>query len=204
MRLRLGLGQLARSRLARVHPPTSTLRPIDKADTPPQIAKMVQRVTYRRNNPYNTKSNRTRVIKTPGGKTRLLHIKKPGTVPKCGDCGSKLSGVSGSNFDIASHGKQQWHRLRLEGCGQWGRRWRFKPATTHAVAPLRVSIAANTHTPCARQHPLSLLTHHPADPRPPPPRVRPGVEAHEDGPARVRRFPVRQLRARQDRARLPH
>lgn len=43
---------------------------------------------------YNTTSNRTRVIKTPGGDLRLLHIKKRGTVPKCGDCGSKLSGVS--------------------------------------------------------------------------------------------------------------
>lgn len=45
-------------------------------------------------NSYNTTSNRTRVIKTPGGDLRLLHIKKRGTVPKCGDCGSKLSGVS--------------------------------------------------------------------------------------------------------------
>lgn len=43
---------------------------------------------------YNTRSNRTRVIKTPGGDLRVLHIKKRGTVPKCGDCGSKLSGVS--------------------------------------------------------------------------------------------------------------
>jgi ribosomal protein L34E len=43
---------------------------------------------------YNTRSNRTRVVKTPGGDLRLLHIKKRGTVPKCGDCGSKLSGVS--------------------------------------------------------------------------------------------------------------
>ncbi|RGP80213.1 60s ribosomal l34 [Fusarium longipes] len=42
---------------------------------------------------YNTSSNRTRVIKTPGGDIRLLHIKKRGTVPKCGDCGSKLSGI---------------------------------------------------------------------------------------------------------------
>ncbi|CAG1986468.1 unnamed protein product [Fusarium graminearum] len=42
---------------------------------------------------YNTTSNRTRVIKTPGGDIRLLHIKKRGTVPKCGDCGSKLSGI---------------------------------------------------------------------------------------------------------------
>ncbi|KAF7559435.1 hypothetical protein G7046_g4719 [Stylonectria norvegica] len=52
-----------------------------------------QRVTYRRRNPYNTTSNRTRVVRTPGGDLRLLHIKKRGTVPKCGDCGSKLSGI---------------------------------------------------------------------------------------------------------------
>ncbi|EHK21409.1 hypothetical protein TsFJ059_009270 [Trichoderma semiorbis] len=51
------------------------------------------RVTYRRRNGYNTRSNRTRVIKTPGGDLRVLHIKKRGTAPKCGDCGSKLPGV---------------------------------------------------------------------------------------------------------------
>jgi ribosomal protein L34E len=43
---------------------------------------------------YNTTSNRTRIIKTPGGETRVLHIKKRGTAPKCGDCGIKLPGVS--------------------------------------------------------------------------------------------------------------
>ncbi|CAI4219076.1 unnamed protein product [Parascedosporium putredinis] len=52
-----------------------------------------QRVTYRRRNGYNTTSNLTRTIKTPGGKLRLLHIKKRGTNPKCGDCGNKLAGV---------------------------------------------------------------------------------------------------------------
>ncbi|KAL2155825.1 hypothetical protein VTH82DRAFT_567 [Thermothelomyces myriococcoides] len=51
------------------------------------------RVTYRRRNPYNTTSNLTRTIKTPGGKLRLLHIKKRGTPPKCGDCGVKLPGI---------------------------------------------------------------------------------------------------------------
>ncbi|KAF2090261.1 ribosomal protein L34e [Saccharata proteae CBS 121410] len=51
------------------------------------------RLTYRRRASYNTKSNNVRVIKTPGGKLRYLHIKKRGTAPKCGDCGSKLSGV---------------------------------------------------------------------------------------------------------------
>jgi large subunit ribosomal protein L34e len=43
---------------------------------------------------YNTKSNKVRVIKTPGGQLRYLHIKKKGSPPKCGDCGIKLPGVS--------------------------------------------------------------------------------------------------------------
>ncbi|KAI6245362.1 60S ribosomal protein L34-B [Erysiphe necator] len=51
------------------------------------------RLTYRRRNPYNTRSNKVRVVKTPGGSLRYLHIKKAGTVPKCGDCGTKLSGI---------------------------------------------------------------------------------------------------------------
>ncbi|KAJ3279430.1 60S ribosomal protein L34 [Borealophlyctis nickersoniae] len=54
---------------------------------------MVQRVTYRRRLSYNTKSNKTRVIKTPGGKLAVLHIKKKASAPKCGDCGSVLSGI---------------------------------------------------------------------------------------------------------------
>merc|ERR1712137_989651 len=51
------------------------------------------RLTYRRRNPYNTRSNKVRVVKTPGGELRYLHIKKAGTAPKCGDCGSKLPGI---------------------------------------------------------------------------------------------------------------
>lgn len=54
---------------------------------------MVQRVTYRRRNGYNTKSNRVRVVKTPGGRLVYHHLKKRGTVPKCGDCGHALAGV---------------------------------------------------------------------------------------------------------------
>jgi large subunit ribosomal protein L34e len=42
---------------------------------------------------YNTVSNKVRVIRTPGGEHRYLHIKKRGTSPKCGDCGIKLPGV---------------------------------------------------------------------------------------------------------------
>lgn len=49
---------------------------------------------------YNTKSNKVRVVKTPGGKLRYLHIKKAGTAPKCGDCGIKLPGVSTALISI--------------------------------------------------------------------------------------------------------
>lgn len=52
----------------------------------------------RRRMPYNTKSNKVRVVKTPGGELRYLHIKKRGTAPKCGDCGSKLAGVRTAPF----------------------------------------------------------------------------------------------------------
>ena len=48
----------------------------------------------RRRSPYNTKSNKVRVVKTPGGELRYLYLKKKGTAPKCGDCGIKLPGVS--------------------------------------------------------------------------------------------------------------
>ncbi|KAG0060671.1 60S ribosomal protein L34, partial [Linnemannia elongata] len=54
---------------------------------------MAQRLTYRRRLSYNTKSNRTRVVKTPGGRLTWLYEKKPGTAPKCGDCGVALPGV---------------------------------------------------------------------------------------------------------------
>ncbi|CAI7581825.1 hypothetical protein DTO013E5_1389 [Penicillium roqueforti] len=51
------------------------------------------RLQYRRRNPYNTRSNKVRIIKTPGGELRYLHLKKKGTAPKCGDCGIKLPGI---------------------------------------------------------------------------------------------------------------
>ena len=54
---------------------------------------MAQRVTLRKRQPYNTTSNRRRIVKTPGGKTVYHHIKKLATAPKCGDCELKLPGV---------------------------------------------------------------------------------------------------------------
>ncbi|SCU86018.1 LADA_0D11672g1_1 [Lachancea dasiensis] len=55
---------------------------------------MAQRVTFRRRNPYNTRSNKIKVVKTPGGVLRAQHIKKLATRPKCGDTGVPLQGVS--------------------------------------------------------------------------------------------------------------
>ncbi|CAI8058034.1 60S ribosomal protein L34-A [Geodia barretti] len=54
---------------------------------------MANRLKYRRRLSYNTKSNKVRVSKTPGGKLVYLHIHKLGTVPKCGDTGVKLRGL---------------------------------------------------------------------------------------------------------------
>lgn len=55
---------------------------------------MPQRVTLRRRLCYNTKSNKTKISKTPGGKNVILYRKKQGSLPKCGDTGVLLKGVS--------------------------------------------------------------------------------------------------------------
>ncbi|CCE86322.1 Piso0_004805 [Millerozyma farinosa CBS 7064] len=55
---------------------------------------MAQRITYRRRNPYNTRSNKIKVVKTPGGKLVAQHVKKSGSRVNCGDCGQALAGIS--------------------------------------------------------------------------------------------------------------
>ncbi|KAJ1656766.1 60S ribosomal protein L34 [Dispira simplex] len=47
---------------------------------------MVQRLTYRRRMSYNTRSNRVKVVKTPGGRLVYQYEKKPAKGPRCGDC----------------------------------------------------------------------------------------------------------------------
>ncbi|VEU24086.1 DEKNAAC105184 [Brettanomyces naardenensis] len=55
---------------------------------------MAQRITLRRRNPYNTRSNQIKIVKTPGGKLIAHHVKKLATRPKCGDCGIALPGIA--------------------------------------------------------------------------------------------------------------
>ncbi|XP_043204350.1 60S ribosomal protein L34-like [Amphibalanus amphitrite] len=54
---------------------------------------MVQRLTYRRRLSYNTRSNRVKVVKTPGGRLVYHYRKKPRRVPRCADTGKKLTGI---------------------------------------------------------------------------------------------------------------
>lgn len=64
---------------------------------------MAQRVTLRTRKSYNTKSNRRRIVKTPGGKLIYQRVDKLASGVKCGDCGTQLSGVcvSYSYLDVS-------------------------------------------------------------------------------------------------------
>jgi len=54
---------------------------------------MVQRFTFRRRHSYNSASNKTKIVRAPGGKLILQYRKKTANDPKCGDCGAQLSGI---------------------------------------------------------------------------------------------------------------
>eukprot|EP00948_MAST-09A_sp_MAST-9A-sp1_P003924 g3924.t1 len=51
------------------------------------------RVTYRRRHCYATRSNKVKVIKTPGSRFTVQYRKKRAAAPKCGDCGKALPGL---------------------------------------------------------------------------------------------------------------
>ncbi|CAD7934107.1 unnamed protein product [Amoebophrya sp. A25] len=54
---------------------------------------MVQRQTYSRHVSWNTKSNKHRFLKTPGGRLTYQIVKKKASKPKCGDTGKPLAGI---------------------------------------------------------------------------------------------------------------
>ena len=57
---------------------------------------MVQRITYRRRLSYNTRSNRRKKVRTPGGKLVFQYLKKRPALPKCPMTGVKLKGIKPS------------------------------------------------------------------------------------------------------------
>ena len=57
---------------------------------------MVERITYRRRLSYNTRSNRRKIVRTPGGRLTFQYLKKRPSVPKCPMTGLKLKGITPS------------------------------------------------------------------------------------------------------------
>ena len=51
------------------------------------------RYTLRKRSPYNTASNKRKVVKTPGHRLSVQYLKKRVSAPKCGDCDLKLQGI---------------------------------------------------------------------------------------------------------------
>ena len=72
---------------------------------------MVQRVTYRRRHCYNTKSNKFRLVRTPGGQQNVQYIKKKAGRPKCGECKNYLAGVLAARNRDASHGPRHHFKV---------------------------------------------------------------------------------------------
>ncbi|VFQ95251.1 unnamed protein product [Cuscuta campestris] len=54
---------------------------------------MVQRLVYRTRHSYATKSNKHRIVKTPGGKLVYQRHKKRANGPKCPVTGKRIQGI---------------------------------------------------------------------------------------------------------------
>eukprot|EP01023_Acetabularia_acetabulum_P023337 TRINITY_DN2283_c0_g1_i2.p3 TRINITY_DN2283_c0_g1~~TRINITY_DN2283_c0_g1_i2.p3 ORF type:complete len:114 (-),score=7.71 TRINITY_DN2283_c0_g1_i2:109-450(-) len=54
---------------------------------------MVQRITYRRRHSYNSRGNKIKQVKTPGGRLIAQYRTKKATTPRCGVSGKPLRGI---------------------------------------------------------------------------------------------------------------
>merc|ERR1712240_606183 len=81
-----------------------------------QPYKMVQRITYRRRLSYNTKSNKRKVVRTPGGKLVFQYLKKRPSVPKCPVTGMPVKSVKpATNQEKSRMSKRQKTVYRAYG-----------------------------------------------------------------------------------------
>jgi len=67
--------------------------PFGESQPSTRVEDIVRCVIYRRENNFNTKSNKTKVVKTPGGRLTVHLVKKAAKGPRCGDCKGKIIGV---------------------------------------------------------------------------------------------------------------
>eukprot|EP00871_Galdieria_phlegrea_P000215 jgi/Galph1/1194/GphlegSOOS_G6063.1 len=81
-----------------------------------------KRVTLRRRHPYNTRSNKVKKVRTPGGRLVVHNVGKKGTVPRCGDTGKPLQGIPALRpIEYSRISKRQKKVTRAYGgnlCGQ--------------------------------------------------------------------------------------
>mmetsp|Transcript_64075 Transcript_64075/g.149212 ORF Transcript_64075/g.149212 Transcript_64075/m.149212 type:complete len:127 (+) Transcript_64075:75-455(+) len=83
---------------------------------------MVQRLTYRRHCPYHTRSNKQRIVKTPGGRLVYQHQKKRPKGPRCGDCGATILGVPAlSGYEYRRLKKREKRVARAYGGSRCGK-----------------------------------------------------------------------------------
>ena len=54
---------------------------------------IVQHITYRHRLSFNTKSNKMKTVRTPGGKLVFQNMKKRQSLPKCPMTWPKLKGI---------------------------------------------------------------------------------------------------------------
>ena len=149
---------------------------------------------------YNTRSNKVRVIKTPGGKLRYLYIKKKGSPPKCGDCGIKLPGVctppalevNGERLKVLFY----WREIHLLYC-----RWA-------ALDLIKIEYLWGPHQHLAGAYSKKVEstvcatyadTIHHTDPRPTTSRILPNLETQKDRPTSIWWIEMFKLRKRQSR-----
>jgi large subunit ribosomal protein L34e len=67
------------------------------------------RFTFRTHHSFATRSNKSRLVRTPGGRLSVQHVQKKTARHTCGDTGAKLNGIpaiSSSKFKALSKNKK--------------------------------------------------------------------------------------------------
>jgi large subunit ribosomal protein L34e len=67
------------------------------------------RFTFRTHHSFATRSNKNRLVRTPGGRLSVQHVQKKTARHTCGDTGAKLNGIpaiSSSKFKALSKNKK--------------------------------------------------------------------------------------------------
>jgi ribosomal protein L34E len=142
---------------------------------------MVQRITYRRRKSFNTRSNKIRKVKTPGGKLAVQYLQKKPRGVMCGDCKTRLQGV---------------RRRAMPGACRRAPLFANRRSLPSAMMmpSLRARRGAYPRRTCRSFLPHASCPFKRADPDAPPEGVCSPRPPREDGHARLRWLALRQVR----------